>query len=175
MTYLLRKFSYSKWKVNKEFPPMHFTADAITNCIKTSKNQLSVWLSDSNDFSSDEVQKLVVALATTMDKPDVMDFVWLDTEWFKNEKIPLVYNKGTSKYESLNDKHRDLSELDLERLSKVGKHIIEKMEVPDNRKRFTKKEILALVLKWQIADNEFQITDLKPNWHEPLNELLTKS
>lgn len=154
---------------------MHFTADAITNCIKTSKNQLSVWLSDSNDFSSDEVQKLVVALATTMDKPDVMDFVWLDSEWFENEEIPLIYNKGISKYESLNIKHRDLSELDLERLSKVGKHIIEKMEAPDNRKRFTKNEIIALVLKWQMTDNEFQISDLKPNWHEPLNELLAKS
>lgn len=154
---------------------MHFTADAITNCIKTSKNQLSVWLSDSNDFSSDEVQKLVVALATTMDKPDVMDFVWLDSEWFENEDIPLIYNKGISKYESLNVKHRDLSELDLERLSKVGKHIIEKMEAPDNRKRFTKKEIIALVLKWQMTDNEFQISDLKPSWHEPLNELLAKS
>lgn len=174
MTYLLRKFSYAKWKGNKEFPPMNFTADAITNCIKTSRNQLSVWISESNDFSKPEVEKLVVALATTMDKPDVMDFVWLNTEWFQNENIPLVFNKGTSKYESLNDRHRDLSNLDLNGLSKVGKHIVEKMEEPGNRKRYSKNEILKLVLKWQMADKEFEINDLNPSWHEPLNNLLEK-
>lgn len=172
MNYLLRKYSYSKWKANNGLDPMQFSADSVTNCIKTRKNQLSVWLSESNDYTTPEVEKLVVALATTMDKPDVMDFVWLEADWFEKEGIPLVFNNGDSKYSSLNEKHRDLSGLNLNGLSKVGEHIVAQMQTPKNCKRFTRSEILKLVLKWQETDREFNITDLKKDWHEPLNKLI---
>ncbi len=171
MNYLLRKYSYNKWKANNGLTPMQFSADSVTNCIKTRKNQLSVWLSESNDFTNPEVEKLVVALATTMDKPDVMDFVWLETDWFEKEGIPLVFNEGQSKYLSVNDKHRDLSELNLVGLSKVGEHIVSQMQTAKNCKRFSRSEILKLVLKWQKIDREFSIDDLKKDWQEPLAKL----
>lgn len=172
MAYLLRKFSYAKWNSNRGLPSADFSADSITNCIKTSKNQLSTWISDSNDFNNDEVEKLVVALATNMERPDVIDVIWLDPIWLEENGISLECNLGESKYGAVNEKHRDISMLSLSGLGLVGEHIIKQMETIGNYKRFTKKEVMNLVVKWQAEDNEFQLSDLSERWSEPLQKII---
>lgn len=77
MTYLLRKISHSKWECNKGRAPDNISADAITGCTRTSNNTLSVWVSDSIDFQDESVEKIIVALATTMSEPATIDLVWL--------------------------------------------------------------------------------------------------
>lgn len=72
---------------NKGLSPDEFSADSITGCTRTTANKLSVWRSETTDFKSDYVEKLIVALATTMPSPATIDLVWLKEEWFLNMEL----------------------------------------------------------------------------------------
>lgn len=171
MTFLLRKFSYPKWEKNKGLSSDDFSADSITGCTRTTANKLSVWRSDTTDFKSDYVEKLIVALATTMPSPATIDLVWLREEWFADKGILLEDNPGDTKYESVNNLHKDIASLNHKLLAMVGSHMLEQLEVADNYLRINKRDLINLVVKWMRAEGEFTIDDLEEKWQEQLNKL----
>ncbi|ELY2794051.1 hypothetical protein ACM36E_000933 [Cronobacter sakazakii] len=171
MEYLLRKFSLSKWEPNRGVTSEEITADAITGCTRTSNNTLSVWSSTTQNFTCEEVERLIVALATTMNEPAAIDLIWLDDEWLRLNGIQLVESEGQSKYKSVNCKHKDLSFLNHSSLALIGEHIISQMNDETKYKRVTKKELIRLVAKWMKADNEFGLGELKEKWHEPIHKI----
>ncbi|EOC2361161.1 hypothetical protein WB334_23045 [Escherichia coli] len=172
MTYLLRKISHSKWECNKGRAPDNISADAITGCTRTSNNTLSVWVSDSIDFQDESVEKIIVALATTMSEPATIDLVWLDSQWFEDKGINISRTEGNTLYKSVNHLHRDLSELNHRKLAEVGEHILEQLKSKDYYKRILKSELIALVFKWQQRDGDFDIDDLGQKWSKSLNKLI---
>lgn len=171
MSYLLRKFSYSKWSKNKGLEPDFFNADSITGCTRTLRNKLSLWVSDTKDYNSEYVEKIIVALATTMPAPDTIDLVWLEEEWFHRHNMPLELNVGNSEYESVNDKHRDVAELTHHGLALFGAHLMQQLENKENYSRINKSKLIALVDKWMQQEKEFNIDDLGEKWREPLEKL----
>lgn len=171
MTFLLRKFSYPKWEKNKGLSPDEFSADSITGCTRTTANKLSVWRSETTDFKSDYVEKLIVALATTMPSPATIDLVWLKEEWFFEHGITLEDNPGDTKYESVNNLHSDIANLNHRRLAMVGSHMLEQLEEAGNYLRVSKRELISLVVKWMEKEGEFTIEDLEEKWQEQLNKL----
>ncbi|WP_226926399.1 hypothetical protein [Klebsiella aerogenes] len=171
MTFLLRKFSYPKWEKNKGLTPDEFSADSITGCTRTTANKLSVWTSETTDFESDYVEKLIVALATTMPAPATIDLVWLKEEWFNENGITLEKNSGDTKYESVNNLHRDIAKLNHKLLAMVGSHMLEQLDGAGNYLRVNKRELIRLVVKWMEAEGEFNIDDLEEKWQEKLSEL----
>ncbi|EOQ22854.1 MULTISPECIES: hypothetical protein [Citrobacter] len=174
MGHLLRKFSLAKWEPNRGIDSQDISADAITGCTRTSNNTLSVWSSTTQDFASEEVEKLIVALATTMNEPAAIDLIWLEDEWLQSNGIELVSSSGGSKYKSLNNKHKDLASLKHSSLSLVGEHILSQMQDDTKFKRITKKELIKLVVKWMNADKEFNIDELKEKWRNPIMNLMDK-
>ncbi|HEE9786219.1 TPA: hypothetical protein R8F93_000211 [Enterobacter soli] len=172
MGHLLRKFSLAKWEPNRGISSQDISADAITGCTRTSDNTLSVWSSTTQDFSSEEVEKLIVALATTMTEPAAIDLIWLEDEWLQSNGVELVSTPGKSKYKSLNNKHKDISFLKHSSLALVGGHILSQMQDETKFKRITKKELIRLVVKWMDADKEFNIDELKEKWRAPVINLL---
>lgn len=171
MTFLLRKFSYPKWEKNKGLSSDDFSADSITGCTRTTANKLSVWRSDTMDFKSDYVEKLIVALATTMPSPATIDLVWLREEWFSDKGIILEDNPGDTKYESVNNLHKDIASLNHKLLAMVGSHMLEQLEGTDNYLRVNKRDLINLVVKWMRAEGEFTIDDLEEKWQEQLKKL----
>lgn len=174
MGHLLRKFSLAKWEPNRGIASQDISADAITGCTRTSDNTLSVWSSTTQDFASEEVEKLIVALATTMNEPAAIDLIWLEDEWLQANGVALVSTPGDSKYKSLNEKHKDLSSLKHSSLALVGEHILSQMQDDTKFKRITKKELIRLVVKWMKADREFNIDELKEKWRTPVVTLMEK-
>ncbi|WP_228483437.1 hypothetical protein [Lelliottia nimipressuralis] len=168
MTFLLRKFSYPKWEKNKGLSSDDYSADSITGCIRTTANKLSVWHSDTLDFKAESVEKLIVALATTMPSPATIDLVWLKEEWFSENEIILENNLGVTKYESVNELHKDISGLNHKLLAKVGTHMLEQLDGEGNYLRVSKRELINLVVKWMETDREFSIDDLEDKWQEQL-------
>ncbi|HBE2401739.1 TPA: hypothetical protein KL340_004969, partial [Escherichia coli] len=69
---------------------------------------MSVWVSDSIDFQDESVEKIIVALATTMSEPATIDLVWLDSQWFEDKGIDISRTEGNTLYKSVNHLHRDL-------------------------------------------------------------------
>lgn len=171
MSYLLRKISIAKWEPNLTLQPENFTADAITGCTRTSDNTLSVWASDSMNFSTEEVEKIVVALATSMSSPDTVDLIWLDEQWLIDKGIMIDYeSEGQSKFLSVNSSHRDLVAIDHQQLAIVGKHIVEQYNsnAGIHYKRYSRPQLIDLVHKWMLREGTFELDDLNEKWIKPL-------
>lgn len=173
MSYLLRKISFAKWEPNLRLEPNNFSGDAITGCTRTSENTLSVWISDSKDFTAEAVEKLVVALATTMPSPDTVDLIWLDEAQLRAQGVEIAEKEGDSKFEAVNGMHRDLIAIDHRQLAVVGKHIVEQYNAntDENYKRFSRAELISLVHKWMLKDNTFELDDLFEKWVKPISKL----
>ncbi|MGY8868868.1 MAG: hypothetical protein ACKVJE_00385 [Pseudomonadales bacterium] len=170
MSFLLRKVSLSKWEHNKNKCPEEFTADAITGCTRTSRNTLSVWNSDSIDFNSEEVKDLVVALAVTMPEPAAIDLLWLEQSWLEENGIDINATLGESLYQAINDRHRDLENLNHKGLAIVGQHIVERLNTPTNYIRWPKPDLIKLVAERSERGDAFDAQDLSDRWIEALNK-----
>ncbi|EJL87998.1 hypothetical protein [Pantoea sp. GM01] len=174
MSYLLRKISIAKWEPNLTLQPENFTADAITGCTRTSGNTLSVWSSDSMNFSTEEVEKIVVALATTMSAPDTVDLIWLDEQWLNDNGVAIDYDsEGDSKFSEVNHLHRDLIAIDHRQLAVVGQHIVEQYNANAtlHYKRYSRPQLIALVNKWLDREGTFELEDLHEKWIKQLEKI----
>jgi hypothetical protein len=170
MSYLLRKFSLTKWEINRNLPPEEYTADAITGCTRTQNNTLSVWGSDSCDFTSESFKDLTVALAITMPQPSTMDLIWLEEDWLREKNIDLVNNLGDSGYISINELHKDIANLNHLKLSIVGTHIVQRLSDEKNYKRIKRKEVIGLVTEKLNQPDTFSIEDLSDQWQKALEK-----
>lgn len=173
MSYLLRKISIAKWEPNLTLQPDNYTGDAITGCTRTSGNTLSVWASESINFSTEEVEKIVVALATTMPSPDTVDLIWLNEEQLKKQGVQISDTPGDSKFESVNPMHRDLVAIDHRQLAVIGQHIVEQYATNTelHYKRYSRPQLIALVHKWLLRDNTFSLEDLDEKWIVKLKKI----
>lgn len=149
---LVRKINKAKWKKDEDGDVM---ADAITHCLKTTKNTLSVW----EIQSEEELNNAVLALVSNADHPDTIDIVLLDEAYLINEKLKIEKTPGITKVESLKDTHKDIIELTYSKLGIVKNIISEKV---DNNSdiRFTKRQLIK-ILKDAIKDGIIKKEDLK--------------
>ncbi|CAI1563816.1 Uncharacterised protein [Serratia marcescens] len=166
MSYLLRKISISKWQPNLNLSPKDFSADAITGCTKTSENTLSVWKSETLDFRSEEVEKLIVALATTMQAPDTIDLIWLEEQALKDDGINISETPGSSKFVDVNNLHKDLVNINHERLAIVGMHIVNQYNKDrvSHYIRLRRAELIILMKKWVMEKGVIKMDELTPKW-----------
>lgn len=172
MSYLLRKISRKKWDQNVKATAEEITADAVTCCIKTFSNTLSVWHSPVDDFDSKQVRILIYALASTMDRPDAIDLVWLSEDELLSLGIEIEETDGDSKCESANLLHRDLAKLRHKELGLVGVHIIEQLEHKKYYKRITRAQIIKVMLEAVCVENKVEFTELSEKWqHELLKKM----
>ncbi|SEA18617.1 hypothetical protein [Microbulbifer marinus] len=175
MSFLLRKISKSKWESNLDKQPDDFSADAITGCTRTNKNTLSVWKSTTANFESDECKELVVAVATTMDRPDAIDLLWLEQDWLQEKGIAIVETPGNSKYSAMNSRHRDLSNLNHRKLALVGEHIVSRLNSFGASKRVLRPELIKLVAERYKKGGTFELGDLSPKWQEAVSKHIERT
>lgn len=171
---LLRTFMCAKWEENKGKALDNYGTDAFTKCTKTTGNTLSVWSSDSFDFKSTEAKELIVAFATSMERPDSIDLIWLDEDDLRSKGLSFDKTPGDTKFIKMKDRHVNIAELTYEKLGYVGEHIVSQMENEDNYCRVTKKQLIGMVVEASKENDEFKLSTLKPGWDKHIERFLGK-
>ena len=177
---LLRSFMRNKWEENRGKSLEDYLTDPITKCTKTTGNTLSVWAgSDELDFSKEniselptETKDLIVAFAASMERPDAIDLIWLDEKTLIEKDIELNATPGDTKFLKMVDSHRDIAELTFSKLGIVSENLVNQLDDKKNYCRFTKNQLLALVVEASRLNPEFKLDALKPDWAKHVERYL---
>lgn len=171
MSYLLRKIARPKWENSQVCPGSldDIQADAITSCLRTSGNTLSVWSSETNNWENIKVKETLAALFSTLDGPNRIDVMFLPESDLNENKIKIVETIGMSPAnESINDRHRDLSDLTYASIGVVASIILNTIIKNDgNTKRYNAKQVQAIV-KEHYDQGKLDALQLSDRWKKKL-------
>lgn len=161
MSLLIRKINRNKW-LQVDNPPDDISADAITGCMRTQRNTLSVWeVPDEN-----KIDEAVLAIVSAGDHLETVDVVQIDREYLGENEIDCIQTKGRTLVEDLADTHIDLSNLAYKELGIIAYHIADKFR-QGKVERYTAGRIKGL-LKDAIQKKRLEITDLGDSISEKL-------
>lgn len=159
MGLLVRKIALGKWSDSIEGQPTN--ADALTNCLKTSKNKLSVWLVDNEDA----IDEGILAIAASQEHLDKIDVVCFEESELKEKNIAISNDlPGDTACTDLKQTHRDLCDLNAHSLEIVAQEISSKIR-SDKRIRRSRSTV-KLLLETAIANGRIKTDDL----HEDLSK-----
>lgn len=132
------------------------SADAITNCLRTTHNDLSVWHIDSGA----EIEKAILALITgsSQTKLSTLHIVMIEEENALNKGIKLANTAGDTVVKDLINNHKDLTNLTYSKLGVVKDLILDCIK-ENNTKLYTKKQ-LQVIIKKALADGVLNKIDL---------------
>lgn len=159
MSIVVRRINRAKWQqILDENNITDSSADAITNCLKTTKNDLSVWKID----SIDELNIAILALITgsQQTKLSKIDYVYFEENDLHNKGLSLNQTIGDTVIDDYKNMHRDLSELTYSKLGIIKDLIIEFLS--KNDENFMTKSDLKKLLKSAIDADIIRIKDLNP-------------
>lgn len=154
MGFLVRKINISKWPQNGEKDVFKVASDAITICLKSSGNTLSVWKIDKEQ----NLEEAVLALASGFQHLEAIDVVMLEEDKIK-EGIEAKQTVGQTPVKDLEHTHFDLINLNYYTIGLIAESIIKEIEVK-RVKRFTIGK-LKLILNYAIANGRLKREDLK--------------
>ena len=136
MSLQVRKINRAKWREADIVNGAEIPADAITNCLKTQTNNLSVW----KIKSEDEIENAILAISSGSDKQylESFDIVILDSEYLEQKGIEFMVTEGNTAAKMPKDMHSNMVDLTYEKLGIIAYHIVEK---------FIEKKVLRYTLK----------------------------
>jgi len=121
MSFLVRKITRGKWSVGEHIEAVN--ADAITQCMKTQDNTLSVWkINEEKD-----IQNSILAMAAANEFLSKIDVVILSEQALLDREIPISTTPGITPCKDLIDTHRDLSDLNIKHLALISDLIAAKI------------------------------------------------
>jgi hypothetical protein len=155
MSLVVRKIDLAKWNQTRILDGEQPSADAITNCMRTTSNALSVWsIRDEN-----ELEEAVLAMAAQFEHIDAFDVLSIETSLMEERGLTLVHTQGRTPYAEFSNKHLDVTGLDYLSLGKMAAVIIESIRRNRNTRITTSriKRILAdAVLSGKVQSSELQ-------------------
>lgn len=104
MSLLVRKIERGKWMQNDILGGEDVSADAITNCMKTKNNAISVWKITEETLVTDAV----LAMASHMTHLETIDVVLLSQRALGKAGLRLERTAGLTALEEFVDRHRDI-------------------------------------------------------------------
>lgn len=144
MAYYVRKISRSKWQDNplsadeeKALQEVkRVAADAVTNCIRTTGNKLSLWRVEEKRDSIDDIIPLIVGF----DRPDTCDIIYISEDVFWQEGIVIEQSSedANTPIEELKKYHYNAIVDDYEGLGKFARVVLRSLS---NHRRFKGKEV----------------------------------
>jgi hypothetical protein len=162
MSLLIRKINIAKWKQIDINTNDDVSADAITNCLKTSKNTLSVWHIE-NEIDLDNA---ILAIVSNQDHLDTIDIVILEQDPIERNNISIVASIGETPVITLKNNHRDIIGLTYSKLGNIKDCIVAKIR--DNKhKRYTIAS-LKKILKSAIDTGILKQEDLKESLRDKI-------
>lgn len=163
MPLLVRKVDKGKWMQNDIVNGADVSADAITHCMRTANNKISVWEIDSEGNS----EEAVLAMVAAHEHLETIDVVLMNRDYLTENGINCVNSEGRTAVTDLINRHRDLDSLTFKKLGIIAYHIVDGIK-NDKIKRYTigqQKEIL----KKAISTSRLNPDDLKNSVKEKLN------
>ena len=158
MPLLVRRINRVKWEqiVNTDIEN-DVSADAITNCLKTFNNDLSVWHIESDA----DIEKAILALITGSRQASLstFDIVVIDEKLALNSGLSLADTKGDTVVKELVDTHKDLTKLTYSKLGVVKDLILDCIKDGKSTRRYTKSQ-LKKIINQAISDNKIAKDDL---------------
>ncbi|TCB73847.1 hypothetical protein [Acinetobacter sp. ANC 4173] len=148
----VRKISKSKWpseeilagKTDEEVLPF-LKADALTSCLRTSKDELSLWTVENT--TDEEIEKAILALITNsrLERLDRIQVVYFDEDKVKQSGLTLKKSPGDTVISTYTNLHQDMTELNYERMGKVSALITSALR--DKKiKKYNEKELSKMLL-----------------------------
>lgn len=169
MGYYVRKISRPKWP-NKDYNSYsinNIRADAITGCMKTTHDELSLWKIENKE----EDIKAILPIVAGFQRPSTLDIVYLPEEKFDNLGIELVQSNGRTpvkKYEGL---HYDAKVNNYKGLGDFASIILGSLE--ENYKRINEKEVIRII-KSAVEDGTLNSKDLDEHMQKKLGYIEEK-
>ena len=160
MSILVRRINRAKWQqVLNEDDTSDSSADAITNCLKTTNNDLSVWKID----TIKGLEKAILALITgrQQTKLSTLHYVLLDETVVLEKGLSLTDSAGDTVVDSLKNSHKDISKLTYHKLGIIKDLILVKLE--ENEETFFTRAQLRGILKKAVQDGEIDTMLLHPD------------
>ena len=150
MEYLARKINRNKWNTISHDGLTDIQADAITSCLRTQSNELSVW---ECDMARSDVSEIVLALTLVDSKSriDKMYLVLIDKNDIDSNRINLKNTSGNTLIEDLKPRHRDLADLTMTKLCILAKLVSIQVEIYDGQE-IAETSCLHSFTKTQVAN-----------------------
>jgi hypothetical protein len=126
MSIFIRQLDKALWFRTKILEGEDVSADAITNCLKTKHNSLSVWNAKSEDI--EEVDEAVLALISGKDHVETIDIIPLLPDKLDEKGIENEPSWGKTLLENPIEKHRDLINLTYSKLGIIAYHIADRIK-----------------------------------------------
>ncbi len=140
---LARKINRAKWSPKAYLPQDAIRADAVTGCLRTRDDRLSMWQCEDDP---DDLDQVFLALATGPLNTgfDTMDIVVIAENELENAGVTRETTLGETAVPALRSRHVDLVALDLEKLAALAK-LLALCVRSSHVKRRTQGEIKKLV------------------------------
>lgn len=123
----VRKISKSKWpdeevldkQTDEAILPL-LKADALTSCLRTSQDELSLWTVENTN--EEEIEKAILALITNsrLERLDRIQVVYFDEDNVKQLGLTLKKSPGDTVISTYTNLHQDMIELNFEKMGKVS-------------------------------------------------------
>jgi hypothetical protein len=155
MPLLVRRISRAKWD---NIQDNDVCADAITNCLKTFNNDLSVWRITTEDDLNEAILALITGSRQT--QLSTLHYVLIEENLVINTGLSLRESNGDTVVSELINKHRDIENLTYIKLGKVKDLIINAINT--NSTNFITKRQLKEVLVNAINEGKLVKDRLNP-------------
>lgn len=157
MSLLVRKIDKSKWLQNDIYNGEDVSADAITNCMKTTNNTLSTWHIE-NDAHVDEA---VLAILSGHQHLETIDVVWLSQELLSELGISVKHTPGSTPIKTLVGRHIDIANLNYRSLGVLASCIVTSFK--EERVRRYTRVMLKKLLQGAIDSGQVRAELLPPS------------
>lgn len=164
---LLRKIRQTRWITSEHFEWLtkdDIQADPLGD-LQTTNNDLSLWLVDNPEEDLDQV---LTAIASTNQHLSHVDYLLFDEEAITELELDLKETDGGTPYESVNDWHRDITNLSGSQILKLAKTMLAGGEVD----RQFEKRMTKLILE-AIASGAIAFADLNKDLRKNLQPLVS--
>lgn len=146
MEYLARKISRPKWEPKPYTGPEDVRADAITGCLRTLNDTLSLWQCSQDNA---DVADVALALAASMEKIEGMHVVLLpksdlSIDGFSFEVTP---EHANTPVEDLCARHVDLVNLTMTLLCSLARRIATNVRQGLSLYQFTRREVRDILCR----------------------------
>ncbi len=139
---LIRKVSLAKWKGCLENDADYISADAVTACLRTTKNSLSVWKADSEE----EVKCALLALAASLQRLDAIEYVILNEDDLISGNLGIENTEVDIPVNTPKELHHDIINLDHGTL-KVVANLIKKEVSAEKHARLSRSQAKKILIE----------------------------
>ncbi len=157
MSILIRRINRAKWEqIINEDDNIDVSADAITNCLKTSNNDLSVW----KIANITELDNAILALITgsMQTRLSTLHYVMIDEDALLKSGLTINNTDGDTAVVDLKKTHNDISNLTYIKLGIVKNLILDSIKI-EKSSFFTKSQLKNL-MKNAISEGRLQKSNL---------------